>query len=65
MNNKRVYETFLKLNGKWLFLGWGHQKNEQFCINTKMRGNYIYKTYKWLSGEVEEYRYGNYLEEVE
>lgn len=62
-NQKRTYETYLKLNDKWLFVGWSHQMNEDFCIEAKRKGNYIYKTYKWLNGEVEEYRYGSYIEE--
>lgn len=61
----RKYETYIKLeNGKWLFVGWGFLMNEEFCIETKIRGRYIYKTYKWLSGKVEEYKYSNNYVEV-
>lgn len=62
---ERRYETYVKLeNGKWLFVGWGSMINEEFCIGTKTRGKYIYKTYKWLSGKTEEYKYNShYIEQ--
>lgn len=60
---ERKYETYVKVNGKWVFVGWGSMMTEEFCIETKTRGKYIYKTYKWLSGVTEEYRYNNnYIE---
>ena len=63
-NKTRTYQTYVKQNNKWLFVGWMHQMNEMFCITSDVRGNYIYKTYKWLDGKEEEYRYDiNYLEE--
>ena len=62
---ERRYETYVKLeNGKWHFLGWYSMKNEDFCIETKTRGKYIYKTYRWLTGTIEEYRYGSYVENI-
>ena len=52
------YETYIKLeNGRWHFVGWYSMCDEQFCIETKTRGRYIYKTYKWLTGKIDEYRY--------
>lgn len=52
------FETYVKMeNGKWHFVGWGNMRNEVFCIETKERGDYIYKTYEWLTGKREEYRY--------
>ena len=30
----------------------------------KKRGKYTYKTYKWLNGNIDEYRYGDYIEEI-
>ena len=60
----RTYETYIKLeNGKYYFTGWYPMMNEEFCIETKVRGKYIYKKYKWLTGKVEEYKYGSYVEE--
>lgn len=56
------YETFLKINGRYKFQGWYHMMNEDFCIDTKQRGNYTYKTYKWLNGEIETYKYGECCE---
>lgn len=61
---ERRYESYVKINGKWHFLGWYRMMNEEFCVETKMRGKYIYKTYKWLNGNIEEYRYGSYVEVI-
>lgn len=53
------YETFYKNEkNKFVFIGWGEILNEEFCIVTKETKKFIYKTYKWLNGKVEEYRYG-------
>lgn len=61
---ERKYETYVKLeNGKWIFVGWGSMMNEDFCIETKKRGKYTYKTYRWSTGKIEEYRYGSFIEE--
>lgn len=58
MNEEIRYETYIKLdNGKWHFTGWCKMTFEEFCIETKVRGSYMYKTYKWLNGNIEEYRY--------
>lgn len=52
------FETYVKMeNGKWHFLGWYTMCDEVFCIETKVRGDFIYKTYEWLTGKREEYRY--------
>lgn len=52
------YETYHKAeNGRWHFVGWYSMNNEEFCIETKVRGKYTYKTYKWLDGKIDEYRY--------
>ena len=52
------FETYIKTeNNKWHFVGWGTMLDEAYCIETKVRGDYIYKTYEWLTGKREEYRY--------
>ena len=62
---ERKYETYVKVDGKWIFVGWGIMLNEEFCIETKKRGKFIYKIYKWSTGVTEEYRYGSYIESKE
>lgn len=57
------YETCIKIDGKYHFTGWYPMMNEEFCVETKTRGRFIYKKYVWLNGNVEEYRYGSYIEE--
>lgn len=55
---EELYETSIKNeNGIFIFIGWGHMLNEEFCINTKETKKFIYKTYKWLDGKIEFYRY--------
>ena len=56
MENKR-YETFTKVDGRFIFMGWYPLLNEEFCIETKYRGRFVYKTYKWLNGNIEVNRY--------
>jgi hypothetical protein len=52
------YETWTKLDsGRYYFIGWYEMKNEEFVIDTKRRGKYVYKTYKWLNGDIETLRY--------
>lgn len=63
----RRYENFKKMeNGKWLFLGWYPMQEERFCIDTKTRvtngKTYIYKTYKYLNGDIEVIKYGSYVD---
>lgn len=56
--NEEKYEVYQKLkNSKWYFIGWGTMMNEENCIETKVRGNYTYKTYKWLNGKIDEFKY--------
>ena len=57
------YETSIKTEkGYYYFLGWYPMMNEEFCIETRKRGTYTYKTYQWLTGKIETYRYGDYVE---
>lgn len=57
-NGEQVYETYCKReNGTWQFVGWGKMMNEEFCIETKQARGFIYKTYRWLTGKTEEYKY--------
>lgn len=52
------YETWSKNDkGKYFFIGWYEMKNEEFVIDTKRRGKYVYKTYKYLNGDIETLRY--------
>lgn len=52
------YETFIKTeSGKFHFVGWNEMTREEFVIETKQRGKYLYKTYKWLNGDITIYRY--------
>lgn len=51
--------------GRYHFLGWYPMESEEFCIDTKIKGKSIYKTYKWKNGAIEIMRYGTYIiEEV-
>ena len=63
----RRYETFFKSKGKFNFMGWYSMMSEDFCISTKQRKDregkvWTYKTYKYLNGTVEEYKYGAYVD---
>ena len=59
---ERKYEQFQKVNGKYVFMGWYPMLNEEFCIETKVRGKYTYKKYKWTDGTITEVKYGGYTE---
>lgn len=59
----KKYETFLKINNKWKFMGWYPIMNNNFILDYNKRGKYTYITYEWLDGNVEQYRYGEYIEE--
>lgn len=68
-------------NNRYYFLGWYEMRDDTFCINTKTRKTkdkdyidgkwvdtvktWIYKTYKYLNGDIETYKYGSYVEEAE
>ena len=54
---KKLFETYVDIDGKFVFIGWSEMMNEEFCIETKNTKKFIYKTYKWLNGKVEKYRY--------
>lgn len=60
----KKFETYAKNErGKFIFVGWGQMLNEEFCIETKKTKRFIYKTYRWLTGKVEVYRYSrDYVE---
>lgn len=52
-----VYEKCVKLdNGRFLFVGWG-PIHKEFEIARKETNKFIYVTYKYLTGNVEVYRY--------
>lgn len=52
------YETWAKGdNGKYFFIGWYEMKNEEYVIETKQKGKFLYKTYKYASGDIETLRY--------
>ena len=59
----KYYEEYIKLdNGKWLFLKvninvFDNKEQEKFCIKTKEKYGFIYKTYKYLNGRIEEKKY--------
>lgn len=61
INKNEKYEKDLKLsNGKWVFAGWSYitpLEQEKFCIEEKIRGKFLYRTFKYLSGNIEVERY--------
>ena len=59
---ERRYEQFNKIDGKYVFMGWYTMMNEDYCIETKTRGRYIYKKYQWKDGSITEVKYGGYVE---
>jgi len=77
----RKYETSVKIDGRYYFLGWYPMEDEKFCIDTRTRtikdkdytdGKWIdttktliYKTYKYLNDEIKTYKYGSYVDEEE
>ena len=60
-DNEERFQMFTKINGRYIFMGWYKMLNEEFCISTKKRNirgkKYIYKTYKWLNGDIEQVAY--------
>lgn len=60
-DNQERYEMYTKIDGRYIFMGWYEMLNEEFCISTKVRvydgRKHIYKTYKWLNGDIEETKY--------
>ena len=64
----KKYENFIKTNtGRYMFIGWYPMLNEDYCIKTKTRKvnnkTWVYKTYRYKNGEIEDYKYGSYIEE--
>ena len=60
-NEEERYQMYTKINGIYVFMGWYPMLNEEFCIVTKVRKyngrDHVYKTYKWLNGDIEETKY--------
>lgn len=53
-------EKYLKMeNGRWIFVGWADMCNDfnKFIINEKSARGFIYRTYKWTDGTIEEVKY--------
>lgn len=53
----KEYETYIRKNNRWAFVGWNTIQDDKFIINKKENKKFIYITYKWLNNEIEEYRY--------
>lgn len=54
---KEVFETYCKMdNGRWIFVGW-HNMRTDFVFAKRETKKFIYVTYKYLTGNIEEYRY--------
>ena len=65
---------------RYHFIGWYPMEDDTNCIDTKTRTvktkdwdngkwvdstkTYIYKTYKYLNGDIKTYKYGTYIEEA-
>lgn len=65
-------------NGRYYFIGWYPMQDDDKCFDTMTRTiktkewingkwsdttkTYIYKTYKYLNGEIKTYKYGSYID---
>ena len=53
-----VMETCVKTDGGYTFVGWSNPNSkDEFCMDVKETKKFIYKTYKYLTGNIEVYRY--------
>ena len=47
---------YMKYNNRWIFVGWD-KIDEKFMIAKKETKKFIYITYKYLTGNIEEVRF--------
>ena len=52
-----MFETSIKIDNKYIFVGWSNKINEEFAIAKKETSKFIYVTNKYLNGIIEKYRY--------
>lgn len=54
------YETYIKIDNRYYFIGWYPVKDNDFLIKTKTikknNKTFLYNTYKYLNGDTETYK---------
>ncbi len=55
------FEMYVKINGRYIFMGWYPIKDEDRCIDTRKKvingHTHLYKTYQWNDSSIEEVKF--------